>query len=324
MRFKKAIIIHQGALGDLINTLPAINALRSHSDEITAIGSSQLKLLEYAGLIDRFLSPQALGFHHLFMENFQPPPQLKQTLKNADVIISWLGRSSETYERNLKTFAQKVVIFKAHFPPEDEHSTKVLALPVIELGVEINDYLPRLDLSHIFKSAPSLGEEGKFIVFHSGSGSEKKRLPAQKVIKIIKGICDSFSQYLLFLIFGEAEKSFMVEVLKNLHKQTRHQIKILENLDLLQLAQVVSRAELYIGMDSGPTHLASALGTKTLAIFTCSNPKVWAPPQPWAKVIFSNYSCAPCSDEKRRECENPYCGWAIKEEEVLAEIKKLI
>jgi ADP-heptose:LPS heptosyltransferase len=52
---------------------------------------------------------------------------------------------------------------------------------------------------------------------------------------------------------------------------------------LLELAEWMAGARLYIGNDSGITHLAAAVGTPVIAIFGPSDPRIWAPPR--AKVL---------------------------------------
>jgi ADP-heptose:LPS heptosyltransferase len=55
--------------------------------------------------------------------------------------------------------------------------------------------------------------------------------------------------------------------------------------DLWDLACWLARARVYIGNDSGITHLAAAVGTPTLAIFGPSDPAVWAPRGPHVRVV---------------------------------------
>ena len=47
--------------------------------------------------------------------------------------------------------------------------------------------------------------------------------------------------------------------------------------NLLELARWIGSAQLYIGNDSGITHLSAAVGVPTLALFGNSNPSLWAP-----------------------------------------------
>jgi len=327
MRFKKSIIIHQGALGDLINTLPAIQALKENSQTLFAIGSERLKLLKYAGIIDQLFSPHSVNFHLLFMEDFLPSPALKKIFDQAEVVISWLGKHSKTYEQNLKSLAGIVKIFREEFPPRNakEQFSRILSKPVEELGIEIPSYLPRLILPRA-DSLPFLRElESPFyLVFHPGAGSEKKRLSREKTIQLINLLAEEFSELALVVILGEAEKSLGFDLTCQLSEKTKSKIKLIQSYDLIWLAQILNNAEIYLGMDSGPTHLASALGTKTVAIFISSNPKIWAPRHPWAKIISVQYPCAPCSDEQRRTCSDYPCVQAIDEFLIIQEIKNLL
>jgi ADP-heptose:LPS heptosyltransferase len=52
---------------------------------------------------------------------------------------------------------------------------------------------------------------------------------------------------------------------------------IVENLSVLELASVLERCDIFVGNDSGVTHLSWAVGTKTLAIFGPTDPLVWGP-----------------------------------------------
>ena len=127
----KAVIIHQGALGDLVCTVPAIRALRDASEKLVGIGSERLRLLEYCGLLDQAVSADALNFHRLFLDDFQPGPNLRSAFEHADLAVSWLGRKSGVYKRNLETLATKVSVFREAFPPlpGSGHVTWALAQP---------------------------------------------------------------------------------------------------------------------------------------------------------------------------------------------------
>ena len=325
MSFKKSIIIHQGALGDLINTLPAIQALRENSQTLFAIGSDKLRLLKFAGIIDRFFSPHSLNFHQLFMENFSPSPALKNIFAQTEVVVSWLGKNSKAYEQNLKSLVPQVKIFREEFPPRNakEHISRILSKPVEELGIEISHFLPRLPLPQA-DSSPFLQElASPYLVFHPGAGSEKKRLPREKLIKLINLLAEGFSEFSLVIILGEAEKSLAMEITSQFPEKVKAKIKLIKSYDLILLAQILNNAEIYLGMDSGPTHLASALGTKTIAIFTSSNPQIWAPCHPWTKIIQSQAPCSPCSEEQRRLCENYICA-QIDLDSVIKQAKALL
>ena len=180
MNSKKIVIIHQGALGDLICTVPALAALRSSCSELIGIGSERLKLLEYAGLLDKALSAEVLGFHLLFREDCVPDPCLATIFENAGLVVSWLGRSSKPYEDNLQRLCPAVALFREPFPPApgSAHVCRILAQPVLDLGIAVEDFTPRLRLPENGEAAGRLPAiSARFLAVHPGSGSPNKVLP---------------------------------------------------------------------------------------------------------------------------------------------------
>jgi len=309
-KFQKTVVIHQGALGDLVCTLPALNALREVSATVVGIGSGRLKLLEYAGILDKSFLADALGFHRLFLPEFVPGGNLSAVFSDADLAVSWLGRKSGAYRQNLSRLAAKVSVFSGPFPPGpgDGHACAVLARPVIEAGIPVSDLFPRLSLP----SSPDEEErmpaiEMPFIAVHPGSGSRCKALPLKQLFRLMDSLSGLLPERTLALIAGDAEKSLLIELVKNLPDKLKPRTRILENLELTVLARSLCRAELFVGMDSGPTHLAASLGVKTIAVFGPTSPEIWAPPQPWVRVVRSSYPCAPCTDDRRRNCPEALC-----------------
>jgi ADP-heptose:LPS heptosyltransferase len=57
------------------------------------------------------------------------------------------------------------------------------------------------------------------------------------------------------------------------------------DLPLERLAALIARAGAFVGNDSGPTHLAAALGRPTVALFGPTDPAVWAPLGPGVRVL---------------------------------------
>ncbi len=62
-------------------------------------------------------------------------------------------------------------------------------------------------------------------------------------------------------------------------------IAIAENLALPKLAAVLERSALFIGHDSGISHIAAAVGTRCLLLFGPSDPAVWAPANAGVHVL---------------------------------------
>ncbi len=74
------------------------------------------------------------------------------------------------------------------------------------------------------------------------------------------------------------------------------------NLSVAGLAGAISRCSLVISGDSGPAHIAAALGRPTLALFGPTSPVRWAPRGPKARFLTLGLPCSPCSNYGGRAC----------------------
>ena len=85
------------------------------------------------------------------------------------------------------------------------------------------------------------------------------------------------------------------------------------------LVALLRRADLVVAADSGPLLLASALGVNT--VFGPKDPAVYAPPFGGSRVLRASAPCAPCS---LRRCEEPICMTGIAPEHVLSAVRELL
>ena len=85
-------------------------------------------------------------------------------------------------------------------------------------------------------------------------------------------------------------------------------------------AAAFARARLFIGHDSGPMHLAAAVGTPCVAIFAARNlPRQWFPYGPHHRILYHRVECAGCGLETCIE-QQKKCLLSITPDEVLAAI----
>lgn len=79
--------------------------------------------------------------------------------------------------------------------------------------------------------------------------------------------------------------------------------RITGRLELQQLVGLLSCAELFVGNDSGPVHIAASLGTPTLSIFGPTHPALgFAPRGQFANSITADLSCSPCTLHGSGKC----------------------
>ena len=91
---------------------------------------------------------------------------------------------------------------------------------------------------------------------------------------------------------------------------------------LREFIELAATCRLYLTNDSGPMHVAAALGLPTVAIFGATDHVATGPSASWAKVVRKPVECSPCL---LRECPIDHrCMTAVTAEEVVAEALKLV
>ncbi len=94
-----------------------------------------------------------------------------------------------------------------------------------------------------------------------------------------------------------------------------------EASDLRRLLALLSQVQVAVGADTGPIHLAAALGRPTVALFGPKSTEIYRPYGPRVRVLTSGIPCSPCGG---RYCDHTFCMEALSPERVLACIEELL
>jgi len=271
---KKYLILHPGSMGDIILTIPFLYSLHKETIHLTLMTQSWLlELHNIFKFIDQWQSMEGKGIHKLFGNNFNPDEH--PWLGNYTKIIALFNHDREIKNNLLK--GGFPFICNSFIPPSNfkkhitEHLSKILGIhPDLE-------FIGYNNTSQ--KSAP--------VIIHPGSGDKLKNWSIENYIKL----ADEFKkigQKVLFLI-GPAEIQ-ITDLLKNAGQDYFSSERLFDVYKLLQ------SSKLYIGNDSGLTHLSSITGRKTIAIFGPTDPVVWKPAGRNVFVITKSEipSCSPC------------------------------
>jgi len=120
------------------------------------------------------------------------------------------------------------------------------------------------------------------------------------------------------LIGGEAEK----ERLEEISAAAEGKAKVLAGvLSIAELAVLIARANLLISVDTGPLHLAGAVGTPVVGLFGRSDYRIWGPRGPRDFVLHHKQDCWPCY---KRECEHHRCMANLEAQEVIEVALKIL
>jgi heptosyltransferase-2 len=280
----KVLIIRPSALGDTLMLLPALAHLRPFREVILAGRRPGLDLLK--SHIHSCLDYEGPGWHYLFMENVDPGTALP--IPPVDHVVAFLNDPEGGVKDNLKTYLSKTPthIFPP-FPPEGGkiHVALYLAQSLQRSGLPID---AQKAIENAYKHAlfgKQIGADlKKRIIFHPGSGGMKKNHPPDFWLDLIKQANKRphFMKGGVLLLLGPAEKPFYSFFKENLDGE-RTQVLISPAWETL--ISLLSESPLYVGHDSGITHLAALHGTPTIALFKNSSIHQWRPIGPAVRVI---------------------------------------
>ena len=105
-------------------------------------------------------------------------------------------------------------------------------------------------------------------------------------------------------------------VLDAVEQATGKSIRRLEDLHLAELMAILEQASLFVGNDSGPAHIAGALGVPSVVIFGSSNSRIWKPWKAQAQIVQNPYSCNPCPGDRCYQFHRPECILSVGVEQV--------
>jgi ADP-heptose:LPS heptosyltransferase len=283
-RLPRFLIIRAGAVGDSLLLLPLLQSLRQYSPmaHIAVMGyPARLRLLlAYANTI---ASIESAGMETFFVEQARLAPALIQYFSQFDLILSYRHDPAGVFTQNLRRTEAKRVVSMPPFPSgrEQMHIIDHYLQPLVDLQIPIVSralFLPlsapqRAQASTFFHQQPLLRDAHLVVAMHPGSGGAHKRWPATHFAALADRLTMSQGATILF-ITGPADHPVGQEVCAAM--QT-NRIVIAAGLELDHVAALLAQATLYIGNDSGITHLAAAVGTPTIAILGATDPQRWAP-----------------------------------------------
>lgn len=322
------LILHPGALGDIILSLPALSLLKKHwpQSQMTLCGDVDFMRVAAQGCADTIVSLSNVPLHRLYSNSTLPDEDLR-FWKSFDRLVSWTGSGDAKFERRLAEIhpAAKIAPWKPGSDPGDRrHVSRIFADSLIPWIPEREPLTP----PHVSVGEEDrrLGQEwlrermhssaGFLIALHPGAGSAAKRWAAARFKTLARAILQD-NRASLLLIEGPAEPGMATELARALPAP---RVMPAVSLPLPTLAAVLTRCMAYVGNDSGISHLASALGIPSVVLFGPTNPRHWAPLGDLVRILCRRSGCAACEGVGGLEHA---CLANIAVEEVIASLSEM-
>lgn len=278
---KGILIIRGGAIGDFICTLPVVSALRQALPEtpLSLLSYSRvLPLADATGSFTQLRSIESRSFAGFFAHRATLDPEWVEYFGSFGMILSFLYDPDEILANNLKRCQVKTIL-TLDPRPVDRHITEHLCSLLNRVAIFPENFAPSLEL----KGAPDTPGGPGPVVIHAGSGSEKKNWAINNWRSILNYLVSSGRK--VAIIEGEADVSRTRELLAGVSSPL---VSIVREKNLLEIASLLRSAQLFIGHDSGITHLASALGKPVIALFGPTHPHLWSPRGGPARILWKN------------------------------------
>jgi lipopolysaccharide heptosyltransferase II len=247
-------------------------------------------------------------------------------------LVTWLSRAivRATFNRELITFrfgrlythVAKVTnnFYDSHHITETYLALlPAIGVPVISREVRL---VPRpADLSAIASWAgtghKTYATRPARILLHPGSRSLYRLWPVER----FAAVCDRLQEKLgvqVFVVAGPGEQKLVEEI--RAHAKF-HLVAITQRFTVGQFAAMVAQFNLLLCHDSGPMHVAAAVGTPVVALFGSQNATIWRPLGPRQTVLQTTLPCACLGAATPTPCEQgnsyrSYCVRKITEDEV--------
>lgn len=272
------VLWHQGALGDLLLAGPAFQAIRAHNPGASLIGLGHPErwvLLQDTLELSAVWDGSAALWAPLYAEQTPLPETLQERLAGVGLAVVFSPREPTVLLTRLQEAGAARAVWAPSFPEEGREPVAALqARRLAHLGIAYEPEPLRLTLDVEAWWPPEVSREKHLLAVAPGSGSPAKNWPLAHYYEVTRALAWEHGFQVVWLT-GPAEEAWL-PYLRGLAAAQEHQV--LDKEPLKCVAAVLARTALYLGGDSGLTHLAAAAGARwVVALFGPTDPRVWAP-----------------------------------------------
>lgn len=166
---------------------------------------------------------------------------------------------------------------------------------------------------------------GPIVALHplSGSTATSRRWPVPSFVWLGQALIEHQDANVL-LVGSPDERTALNMIAERIGPET---MVAAGRTSLHELAALLSVCDVFVGNDSGPMHLAAAMGTRTIGLFGPNTPVKWGPLGSGNHVLSAHLPCSPCikvSHGQFQECAQPICMTSIRPEQALAVVEEVL
>jgi ADP-heptose:LPS heptosyltransferase len=309
---RNILVIDFGQLGDVVLSLPALAAIRKKFPRArisVAVGKPGAEVVQLSGHANETLVVDRVALRDGFkplsvLRLFQLVKEVRKqqfdfvidlhSLSETNLLGFLSGAPKRLYARRPGRSLDVLANFRPRPPVETDHRTRHLIdryLDVlIPLGIEQADRLPALQtrpndgaaLARVLLKAKA--DAGAPLVgLFPGAGHPSRRWPLEQFASLADFLIRN-DQVKVLVFLGPEEREFV----KDIRRQFPAGSVILDQLTIPQLAAAQARLAAFVSNDTGPMHLASAVGTPVVLLLDKRAPESYLPQGDRHRVIYSS------------------------------------
>jgi ADP-heptose:LPS heptosyltransferase len=279
------LAVHSGALGDVILMAQLLRRLDGRKTLIA--GGEKARLIETLGLVDAALDFNSLAMAELFTDQPIAQTALPEQLGRHDRLVSCFATDPPAArQRLIDACSAGRADFLPIRPPadSDKHLVEQWCEQLALTWAGTTASAVKLDPALLQRAAryveTATGQKThRLAILAPGSGSPEKCWPIEQFAALGEQL-QSIGHSVLVLL-GPVE----LDRWSPTQRAALQPLPILESPPLDMLAGVLGLADMFIGNDSGPAHLAAAVGTRCLVLFGPTRPHHFQPIGPAVQVL---------------------------------------
>lgn len=259
-------------MGDLLLALPALHAIARGNPKArieVAANRAFTPLLTLCPIVNGLHDFGSALFSDLFVTGQPPGRKLQELMADFDSAVLWMRDPDDQVARRLRECG--VACIAGGGATLEASSGQHMAVRLTRMAGQLAPGEPdtrRSTLDARTLRLPSPGSATRLLL-HAGSGGRQKLWGVQRFAQLARELARAGLKPVV--LEGPADEAPAGELASMLGAPvTRCE-------SMLELAREVAGSALFAGNDSGPAHLAAALGVPTVAIFGPTDPAVWAP-----------------------------------------------
>ena len=343
------LIVKLSAIGDVIHTLPALNAIRNYYPDanitwlveedaaplvighkaldrvIVSKRKRWLKALKSLSLLSTIKDVH--GFIKVLRDTrYDMILDFQALLKSGILIALARGQRKIGFGKGLEHMEHSYMFLNERIPAVDMeiHALTRGMVLLNAIGIPTNEIEYKLPVSNddcekvdeLMKRHDINGV--KFLIaINPVAKWESKLWPKERFARLADMIIDEYDARIIFT--GGSEDRHIIQDIMSAMKGRA--LNLAGHTTLKMLAALYEKTALVISTDTGPMHLAAAMETPVVAIFGPTAPWRTGPYGSGHRVVRADPECSPCF---KRQCETMDCMHQISEDQVMAEIRSVM